>query len=162
MKKLEIHYHCNSENPTQITSRAFNVDSISKTSYPKEVPYLIDIYQPVTYLDANLEEKQMPVKITYMVGEVLTSRKIIQTATSKIRIERDLPIVNRYVAPGNHDTLFAVYKTPKKKRRYIELLTDRIRVFKTPEDLKEGLLNFELLFFEGENVKREKPKIYQK
>lgn len=62
MKKLEIHYHCNSEVPTQITSRAFNVDSIAKTSYPKETPYLIDIYQPVTYLDANLEEKQIPVK----------------------------------------------------------------------------------------------------
>lgn len=97
-----------------------------------------------------------------MVGEVLTSRKIIQTATSKTRIERDLPIVNRYVIPGNHDTLFAVYKTPKKKKRYIELLTDRIRVFKAPEDLKEGLLNFELLFFTGENVKQEEPKTYQK
>ena len=49
----------------------------------------------------------------------------------------------------------------KLKTIEAQILAKEKELFST-EDLKEGLLNFELLFFEGENVKREEPKIYQK
>lgn len=163
MERLDVIYYCDPEKPNTLTKSVENISSEEELCFPHdEIPYVIEIVHETEYLNAELTKSFCKNKVIYMLGEEHDSNEVFLSNFNH-------KVGDPYAFHRScQDHKMIVYTTPSGVN-HVRPKTPSIKVFPTPESLRDGFFFYLRTYFEQKEQEHESiakrvadAKVYQK
>lgn len=163
MERLDVIYYCDPDKPNKFSKHVGNISKLEEAAFPQdEAPVVIEIVHEVEYLDAELRPSFFKNKVIYTVGEERDSNEVFSPAFQH-------KVGDPYAFHRScQDHTMIVYTTPSRVR-YTRPKTSDVKVFPTPEALRDGFIFYLNAYFEQKAQEHEgiaervaSAKVYQK
>ena len=163
MERLDVIYYCDPEKPNEFSKHVGNISKEDQICFPQdETPYVIEIVHEIEYLDAELKPNFFKNKVIYTVGEERDSNEVFSSVYNH-------KVGDPYAFHRScQDHTMVVYTAPSGVR-YARPKNPDVKVFPTPESLRDGFFFYLRTYFEQKEQEHESiakrvadAKVYQK